>query len=66
MAHVMKQPEVVDIADIEFCALSKVWRSKQLQVIDISKIKNWEQIIPLCWDGKNFDGSDASRQGILP
>ncbi len=66
MARVVTQPETVDIADIEFWALSKVWRSKQLQAIDISKIKNWEKIIPLFREGKNFDGSDASRQGILP
>ena len=66
MARVVKQPETVDIADIEFWALSKIWRSKQMQAIEIAKIKNWDKIIPLFREGKNFDGSDASRQGILP
>lgn len=66
MARVVNQPETVDIADIEFWALSKVWRSKRLHAIEIAKIKNWDKIIPLFRDGKNFDGSDASRQGILP
>ncbi len=66
MARVVKQPETVDIADVEFWALSKIWRSKQLQAIDIGKIKNWDKTIPLFREGKNFDGSDASRQGILP
>ncbi len=66
MARVVTQPETVDIADLEFWALSKVWRSKQMHAIETSKIKNWEKIIPLFREGKNFDGSDASRQGILP
>lgn len=66
MARVVNQPETVDIADIEFWALSKVWRAKQLQAIDTGKINNWGKIIPLFREGKNFDGSDASRQGILP
>ncbi len=66
MARVVKQPETVDIADIEFWALSKVWRSKQLQAIETRKIKNWDKIIPLFREGKNSDGSDASRQGVLP
>ena len=66
MARVVNQPETIDIADIEFWALSKVWRSKQLQAIETGKIKNWDKIIPLFREGKNFNGSDASRQGILP
>ncbi len=66
MARVVKQPETVDIADLEFWALSKIWRSKQLHTIDTGKIKNWDKMIPLFLEGKNFDGSDASRQGILP
>lgn len=66
MARVVTQPETVDIADLEFWAVFKTWRSKNLQAIDISKISNWEKIIPLFREGKNFDGSDASRQGILP
>ena len=66
MARVVNQPETIDVADLEFWALSKVWRSKMLHAIETSKIKNWDKIIPLFRAGKNFDGSDASRQGILP
>ena len=66
MARVVKQPETVDIADLEFWALSKIWRSKKLHAIETGKIKNWDKIIPLFREGKNFDGADASRQGILP
>ena len=66
MARVVGQPESVDIADIEFWALLKVWRSKQMQAIETDKIKNWEKIIPLFREGKNLHGTEASRQGILP
>lgn len=66
MARIVKQPDTVDIADIEFWAVHKIWRARNLQSIDISKIKNWDKIIPLFREGKNFDGSDASRQGVLP
>ena len=65
-ARVATQPETVDIADLEFWALAKVWRSKQMHAIETAKIKNWGKIIPLFREGKNFDGSEASRQGILP
>tara|TARA_B110000008_G_scaffold70684_1_gene71704 strand:- start:4296 stop:5594 length:1299 start_codon:yes stop_codon:yes gene_type:complete len=66
MARVVRQPETVDIADLEFWALSKLWRSKQLQAIEVNKIQNWDKISPLFREGKNVDGGDASRQGVLP
>lgn len=66
MARIVKQPETVDIADLEFWGLYKIFRSKQLQSIDINKVKNWDKIIPLFREGKNRDGSAASTQGVLP
>ena len=66
MARVVRQPETVDVADLEFWAVQRIWRSLNLQPIDINKIKNWDKIIPLFRAGKNFDGSDAARQGVLP
>ncbi|MDE3239047.1 MAG: extracellular solute-binding protein [Paracoccaceae bacterium] len=66
MAKVVTQPETVDIADWEYWGMQKVYRSGNLQPIDISKIKLWDKITPLMKDGKSFDGSDLSRQGTLP
>lgn len=66
MARIVNQPGTIDIADLEFWAVQKIWRSGQLQPINISKISNWDKIIPLFREGKNFDGKNASRQGILP
>jgi putative spermidine/putrescine transport system substrate-binding protein len=66
MARVVGQPDTIDIADLEFWALKRIWRTHKLQALDISKITNWGKIIPLFREGKNFDGSDMSRQGTLP
>jgi putative spermidine/putrescine transport system substrate-binding protein len=66
MARVVGQPETIDIADLEFWAMQRIWRSQNLQAIDTAKINNWDKIIPLFREGKNFDGSDMSRQGTMP
>lgn len=66
MAKVVNQPETVDIADFEFFGLQKVYRSGNIQPIEVSKIALWSKMTPLMRDGKNFDGSDLSRQGTLP
>lgn len=66
MAKVVTQPETVDIADLEFWGLQKVYRSGNLQPVDPGKIALWDKLTPLIRDGKNFDGSDLTRQGTLP
>lgn len=66
MARIVSQPETIDIADLQFHELSKVWRSQKMQAIDTSKVSNWDQMIPLFRDGKNLDGADGSRQGVHP
>lgn len=66
MAKVVNQPETIDIADLEFWAMQKVWRSGQLQPVEVAKIADWEKMTPLMRDGKNFDGSELSRQGTMP
>ncbi len=66
MPRIINQSETLDIVDMEYWALAKVWRSGNFQALDSSKITNWDSITPIMKDGKNFDGSDLSRQGILP
>ncbi len=66
MARVVNQPDTLDIADLEFWAVQRIWRRQNLQPIDVTKIGNWDKIIPIFRDGKNFDGSDMSRQGTMP
>jgi putative spermidine/putrescine transport system substrate-binding protein len=66
MARVINQPDTLDIADLEFWAVQRVWRRQNLQPIDTSRIGNWGKIVPIFRDGRNFDGSQMSRQGTLP
>lgn len=66
MAKVVNQPDTIDIADFEFFGMQKVYRSGNLQPIEIARIKLWEQMTPLMKDGKGFDGEDLSRQGTVP
>ncbi len=66
MARVVNQPDTLDIADLEFWATQRVWRRGNMQPLDISRISNWDKIIPIFREGKNFDGSAMSTQGTLP
>lgn len=66
MARVINQPDTLDIADLEFWAVQRIWRRQNLQPVDIGKITNWDKVIPIFREGKNFDGSDMSRQGTMP
>lgn len=66
MARVVNQPDTLDIADLEFWATQRVWRRGNMQPLDISRIDNWDKIIPIFREGKNFDGSAMSTQGTLP
>ena len=66
MARVVNQPDTLDIADLEFWATQRVWRRGNMQNLDISRISNWDKIVPIFREGKNFDGSQMSTQGTLP
>ncbi|MCB1377433.1 MAG: extracellular solute-binding protein [Alphaproteobacteria bacterium] len=66
MTRVINQPETVDIADMEFWAMRKVWPSGKLQAIDTKMIKSWDKIEPIFREGKYADGSAVSMQGTMP
>lgn len=66
MARVLGQPDTIDIADLEFWALQRIWRAQKLQPIETAKIANWDRITPLFREGVNFDGTPMSRQGTMP
>lgn len=66
MAKVATQPETVDIADLEFFGLQKVYRSGNIRPIETSRIKRWAEMTPLMRDGKGFDGADLPNQGTVP
>jgi len=64
--RVVTQPTTVDIADIEYWAVQKVFPRGVMQGVEIARIKNWDKIVPLFTKGKYPDGRDVSRQGTLP
>jgi putative spermidine/putrescine transport system substrate-binding protein len=64
--RVATQPTTVDIADLEYWAVQKIFPRGVMQGIEIGKIKNWDKIAPLFTQGKYPDGRDVSRQGTLP
>ncbi len=64
--RVVTQPTTVDIADLEYWAVQKVFPRGVMQGVEIAKIANWAKIVPLFTQGKDPDGRDVSRQGTLP
>lgn len=66
MTRVINQPETVDIADMEFWAMRKVWPSGKLQAIDTKMIKAWDKIEPIFREGKYANGNPVSGQGTMP
>ncbi|TNJ41752.1 PotD/PotF family extracellular solute-binding protein [Phaeobacter sp. B1627] len=59
------QPKSFDIADIEYWICKKVWPTGNLQAMDVSKIKNYDQIIGIFKDGKLTPDSTIA-QGTAP
>jgi putative spermidine/putrescine transport system substrate-binding protein len=64
--RVVTQPETVDIADLEYWAVQKVFPRGGMQGIDLARVKLWGQVVPIFTQGKYPDGKDVSRQGTLP
>lgn len=65
-ARVATQPNTIDIADLSFVSMPAVTPRGVMQGMDVSRIKNWDKITPLFTQGRNEDGSEASKQGNAP
>jgi putative spermidine/putrescine transport system substrate-binding protein len=66
MTRIVNQPETVDIADLEFFGMQKIWPTGKLQAIDTKKIAAWDRIEPIFREGKYANGNAVSSQGTLP
>src|SRR5689334_7694137 len=66
MTRIVNQPETVDIADLEFWGMRKMWPTGKLQAIDTKKITAREMIEPIFREGKYADGKAVSMQGTMP
>ncbi|WP_159805362.1 ABC transporter substrate-binding protein [Litoreibacter roseus] len=59
------QPDSFDIADIEYWICKKVWPTGNLQAMDVSKIKRYDQIVGIFKSGKLTPESEIA-QGTAP
>ncbi|OCX66804.1 ABC transporter substrate-binding protein [Thioclava sp. SK-1] len=59
------QPDSFDIADIEYWICKKVWPTGNLQAMDVSKIKNYDEIVGIFKSGKLTPDSTIA-QGTAP
>ncbi len=60
------QPSSFDLLDSEYWMLKKIVPSGNLRGMDISKVKNYDQIVPIFTKGELPDGTKTSRIGIAP
>ena len=62
----LSQSSAIDVADVALTFLRYLVGRNVLQAIPLSKIKYWDQTIPLFTKGEYPDGRRASTQGIAP
>src|SRR5229473_8507681 len=60
------QPSSFDLLDSEYWMLKKIVPSGNLRGIDTTKIKYYDQIVPIFTKGKLPDGKQVAMQGISP
>src|SRR5579862_8874439 len=60
------QASSFDLLDTEYWMLKKIVPSGNLRGIDTTKIKYYDQIVPIFTRGKLPDGSPVAMQGISP
>ncbi len=60
------QPTSFDLLDSEYWMLKKIVPSGNLRGMDVSKVKNYDQIVPIFTKGELPDGKKTSRVGIAP
>jgi putative spermidine/putrescine transport system substrate-binding protein len=60
------QPSSFDLLDAEYWMLKKIVPSGNLRGIDTTKIKYYDQIVPIFTKGKLPDGKPVAMEGISP
>ncbi len=63
--HAATQPKSFDIADIEYWICKKIWGAGNLQAMDTTKIKNYDEIVGIFRSGKLTPESEIA-QGTAP
>jgi putative spermidine/putrescine transport system substrate-binding protein len=60
------QPSSFDLLDSEYWMLKKIVPSGNLRGMDVSRVKNYDKIVPIFTKGELPDGTKTSRVGIAP
>ena len=60
------QPTSFDLLNSEYWMLKKIVPSGNLRGMDVSKVKNYDKIVPIFTKGELPDGTETSRIGIAP
>ena len=62
----LSQSSAIDCADVSITYMKYLVGRGILQTIPLSKVKHWDQTIPLFTKGIYPDGREASKQGVAP
>ncbi len=60
------QPTSFDLLDSEYWMLKKIVPSGNLKGMDVTKIKYYDQIVPIFTKGELPDGTKVAREGVSP
>jgi putative spermidine/putrescine transport system substrate-binding protein len=60
------QPTSFDLLDVEYWMIKKIVPSGNLRGMDVSKIKNYDKMVPIFTTGVLPGGKTVSKQGISP
>ncbi|MGI9451077.1 MAG: ABC transporter substrate-binding protein [Geminicoccaceae bacterium] len=60
------QPTSFDLLDSEYWMLKKIVPSGNLRGMDISRVDNYDKVVPIFTKGELPDGTKTSRTGIAP
>ena len=60
------QPSSFDLLDSEYWMLKKIVPSGNLRGMDVSRVKDYDKIVPIFTKGELPDGTKTSRVGIAP
>jgi putative spermidine/putrescine transport system substrate-binding protein len=66
VTRAVTQPTSFDLLDSEYWMLKKIVPSGNLRGMDVTKVANYDKIVPIFTKGELPDGTQTARQGIAP
>jgi putative spermidine/putrescine transport system substrate-binding protein len=66
VTRAVTQPTSFDLLDSEYWMLKKIVPSGNLRGMDVTRVANYDKIVPIFTKGELPDGTQTARQGIAP